>query len=149
MLIFLTLPSATVLIGVFKPCINVLQTLSTEKYPVLQLLISAPIQHFLCVLTDEASLGSCSHKNTPCFGINLTVHHELQSVPLFPLSCNLLHLPITHHLQSIIHKCVNTGGGSVQFFTPQTIHSEVVVNSCGVIMCRFHSLTPFSVFFLV
>ena len=115
-LLLLTLPSSTVLVGVLKSWFNVRQTLSTEKYPILQLLVSAPIQHLLFVLTDITILGSCSHKNTPCFRINLTVRHELQSVPLFPLCSNLLHLPVTNHLQSFIYKCIDGSCSPIQFF---------------------------------
>ena len=72
--------------------------------------------------------------------MSLRAHHRLQSVSSFPLCGNLLHLPVTNYLESFVHHRVDTGGGSVQFFYPQTIHPKVVVNSCGVIVCNLHSL---------
>ena len=145
-LLLLTLPSSTILIRFFITRFNVRQTLPTEKHPILQIIVSTPIQHFLCVLTPMTVLGSCSHKNTPCFRINLTVRHELQSVPLFPLCSNLLHLSITHKFQSFIYKCVYGCCSPIQLFHLQTIHPKVVVNSCGVIVSYLHSLFSFSEF---
>ena len=78
-------------------------------------------------------------------GAWLPIHHGLQSIPSFSLCSNLLHLSVTNHLKSFIHHWVDTGGGSIQLFYLQTIYPKVVVNSCGVIMRRFHLLTPFFV----
>ena len=64
-LILFILPSPTVLIGIFKHCFNASQTLTTEKHPILQLLVSAPIQDFLCVITDMTVLSSDSHGKIP------------------------------------------------------------------------------------
>ena len=60
-LFLLTLPSTTVLVRFCKTRFNVRQTLSAKKHPILQFLVSAPIQDFLCVLTDITVLGSNSH----------------------------------------------------------------------------------------
>ena len=60
-LLLLTLPSPTVLIGIFKLCLNASQTLSAEKYPIFQLLISTPIEDFLCVITPMTIFGSDTH----------------------------------------------------------------------------------------
>ena len=60
-LLLLTLPSPTVLIGIFKLCLNASQTLSAEKYPIFQLLISTPIEDFLCVITPMTIFSSDTH----------------------------------------------------------------------------------------
>ena len=57
-----TLPSATVLVGLFKSWFNSNQTFSAQKYPILQIVVSTPIKDLLCVITDITVLGSNSHR---------------------------------------------------------------------------------------
>ena len=60
-LLFLTLPSATVLVSFLKSRFNLRQTLSAKKHPIFQILISTPIKDFLWVITDITVLTSDSH----------------------------------------------------------------------------------------
>ena len=57
-----TLPSATVLVGLLKSWFNPDQTFSAQKHPILQIVVSTPIQNLLCVITDITVLGSNSHR---------------------------------------------------------------------------------------
>ena len=60
-LFLLTLPSATVLVGLLKSWFNPNQTFSTQKHPILQIIVSTAIQHFLWVITDITVFGSNPH----------------------------------------------------------------------------------------
>ena len=64
-LFLLTLPSATVLVGFLKSRFNVRQTLSAQKDPILQIIVSTPVQHLLWVITDITVLSSDPHGKIP------------------------------------------------------------------------------------
>ena len=77
----LTLPSATVLVGFFKSRFNVRQTLPTEKHPILQFLVSAPIQDFLCVITDITFLSSNPHWVEPSIIAKTMIRPKITAPP--------------------------------------------------------------------
>ena len=55
LLFFLTLPCATVLIGFVVGLLDLIETLFTKNHPNLQIIVSAPVQHLLCVITEHNS----------------------------------------------------------------------------------------------
>ena len=64
-LFLLAFPSATVLVSIYKTCLNLFEALSTEKYPIIRVLIFTPVKDFICVFTHITFFSSHSHKNIP------------------------------------------------------------------------------------
>ena len=62
-LFLLAFPSTTVLVSIYKTCLNLFEALSTEKYPIIWVLISTPIKESICVFTNITFFSSRSHKN--------------------------------------------------------------------------------------
>ena len=73
------------MIGVFKPCFNIYERLLTKKYPILQLLVLALIQDFLCVFTDITFLGSHSHGNGPFVSVGVVIISVLDYPKSLPI----------------------------------------------------------------
>ncbi len=53
---------SNLLSGVSKFRFNVRQSLSAETHLILQLLVSTPIKHFLCIIADIIVFGSNFHR---------------------------------------------------------------------------------------
>ena len=90
---FLTLPSSTVLVGVIKSRFNVRKTLPAQEHPILQILVSTPIQHFLWVITDITVFGSNSHWVEPNIIARIMIKPTITAPPTIiaqmPLSMSL------------------------------------------------------------
>ena len=88
-----TLPSSTVLVGVLKSRFNTRQTLPAQEHPILQIIVSTPIQDFLCVITDITVFSSDSHWVEPNIIARIMIKPKMTAPPTIiaqmPLSMSL------------------------------------------------------------